>query len=221
MSTDSLKYLILILPIIIWQGCEVEQDEEPIRYGVWVNVNGDTTLCSGYPTNQQVRIVPSYELFNPFDTLYATGPNMADHVLGWYESPGEVRLSAEISGNGTITIVIMHYAAQGGELEGVDTLRVTLTDCPPTIYIPNSFTPNHDGLNDLWTPQGTNIFQFRFDVHNEEGELIYASAVGNDARWDGNVDGSAAPTGNYQYFVYYRDIHGNRHDQHGWFELLR
>ena len=36
-----------------------------------------------------------------------------------------------------------------------------------TFYTPSAFTPNNDGLNDTWSPQGTNI-----DTNNYE-EYIY------------------------------------------------
>lgn len=47
--------------------------------------------------------------------------------------------------------------------------------CPGTLYIPNSFTPDGDGLNDAWVIYGTNIEYFELSVWNRWGELFFWS----------------------------------------------
>jgi gliding motility-associated-like protein len=52
------------------------------------------------------------------------------------------------------------------------------------IYIPNSFSPNGDGLNDLFLIKGEGIGRFSIEVYNRWGELLYLSNDINNG-WDG------------------------------------
>lgn len=47
--------------------------------------------------------------------------------------------------------------------------------CPGYIYIPNAFTPDNDGLNDVWLVEGVNIRTFKLELWNRWGELIFTS----------------------------------------------
>ncbi len=79
-----------------------------------------------------------------------------------------------------------------------------------TLYIPNAFTPNEDGINDRFHISGINFPQdeFTFKLYDRWGTLIFASSVPS-FEWDGKVDGRYAPTGVYIYRIYYRDPSGN------------
>jgi gliding motility-associated-like protein len=57
-----------------------------------------------------------------------------------------------------------------------------------TIYIPNAFTPNSDGLNDGFKAEGVGIDQFSLQVFDRWGKLIFESDDINKA-WDGSVNG--------------------------------
>jgi gliding motility-associated-like protein len=79
----------------------------------------------------------------------------------------------------------------------------TLTD---QIYIPNAFTPNGDGKNDVLLVYGYTIQSLRFSVFNQWGEKIFESA--NQATgWNGNYNGKPQPSGVYMYVcqITYRD----------------
>lgn len=60
-----------------------------------------------------------------------------------------------------------------------------------TFYVPNAFTPNGDGLNDRFFPQGSkaDIGDIRLQVYNRWGQLIYEA----DEPWDGLVKGNTEP----------------------------
>jgi gliding motility-associated-like protein len=78
-------------------------------------------------------------------------------------------------------------------------------------FIPNSFTPNGDGLNDFFE---INNFKFekliRFEVYDKYGTQVY-SASHKDFKWDGTYpNGKPAPTGVYFYILeygHYNDLH--------------
>jgi gliding motility-associated-like protein len=71
---------------------------------------------------------------------------------------------------------------------------------PVNLYIPNAFTPNGDGLNDMFGAAGQGISEFSMQVFNRWGNLIFES---NDIRkqWDGTYKGEKAELGVYVYKV--------------------
>ena len=77
----------------------------------------------------------------------------------------------------------------------------------PVVYIPNSFTPNSDGLNDTWRPVGSYIESMVISVYNNWGGLVYKTDDMGFV-WDGTVGGLDAPTGVYIYFVEFVTIKG-------------
>jgi gliding motility-associated-like protein len=68
------------------------------------------------------------------------------------------------------------------------------------VYIPNTFTPNGDGLNDVFMPIGEGISSeyYHFMIFNRWGALVYQTQK-PDEGWDGSVSGLEAATGIYTY----------------------
>ncbi|MBC9931458.1 gliding motility-associated C-terminal domain-containing protein [Chitinophaga qingshengii] len=68
------------------------------------------------------------------------------------------------------------------------------------IFIPNLFSPNGDGANDVLYVYGTAIAQLEFRVYNQWGQLVFTS---KDQRqgWDGTMGGQKQPVGVYVYIV--------------------
>lgn len=69
---------------------------------------------------------------------------------------------------------------------------------PGHIYFPNAFTPDGDGWNETFGPNGHYIDRFEMQVFNRWGELLYSTSD-ISAPWDGTYGGSPAPTGVYVY----------------------
>lgn len=73
------------------------------------------------------------------------------------------------------------------------------------LYIPTAFTPNNDGLNDVfhWTSFGCT--QIGVIIYNRWGEMIHKS---NDLNgiWDGKINGNDCPEGVYVVYVEYRGL---------------
>lgn len=94
-------------------------------------------------------------------------------------------------------------------------------NCPTTLYIPNTFTPNNDGKNEEFMAYGTNIHSFKMDIYNRWGEKI--KTLPNIFKgWDGWLGDVKAPIGVYTYKVIYVDY--NTMDEHvvlGSFSLIR
>jgi gliding motility-associated-like protein len=69
------------------------------------------------------------------------------------------------------------------------------------INAPNTFTPNGDGVNDLWVIKNLNFYQdCVVEVYTPQGLMVYRSV--NYARpWDGTYNGKPLPTGTYYYVI--------------------
>jgi gliding motility-associated-like protein len=72
--------------------------------------------------------------------------------------------------------------------------------CPSTIHLPNGFTPNGDGVNDLFLPVGTNIATVELSIFDRWGRLIHRGRDA-DAFWDGTMDGAFVKDGVYVWKV--------------------
>lgn len=90
----------------------------------------------------------------------------------------------------------------------------------PAVYIPTSFTPNGDGVNDVYSVRGTYISEFQIEIYNRWGQLFYSSSTLNDS-WDGTINGIPVPTGAYVYLVRYKDVFGYDGFEYGTVTLYR
>ena len=66
------------------------------------------------------------------------------------------------------------------------------------IYIPNVFSPDGDGINDLFYAKGQNIGHLNLAVYNRWGQQVFSATTLGD-RWDGTYRGQACPMGAYVY----------------------
>ncbi|MES2760755.1 MAG: T9SS type B sorting domain-containing protein [Bacteroidota bacterium] len=69
-----------------------------------------------------------------------------------------------------------------------------------TMYIPNTFTPNNDKVNDVWYVKGTCLNAFNCLIYNRWGEKIRELKDINEG-WDGTYKGASVPDGVYVYLI--------------------
>ena len=70
------------------------------------------------------------------------------------------------------------------------------------LWVPNSFTPNNDGVNDLFKPVIIGSDYYELIISDRWGETVFTSFDINES-WDGNQDGKIAPIGVYKCEVIY------------------
>ncbi len=72
-----------------------------------------------------------------------------------------------------------------------------------TIFnVPNSFTPNADGINDTWKIDGMeNYPNSDIKVYDRNGKLVLSKITAGTFEWDGKFDSRALPTGSYWYII--------------------
>jgi gliding motility-associated-like protein len=85
-------------------------------------------------------------------------------------------------------------------------IRIVQGDCSPEVFLPNAFTPNGDGYNDVFGITLSDVVpDLQLSIFNRWGELIFTSSDGLPA-WDGTFSGQPAPQGVYTYQVTYRKL---------------
>ncbi|WP_417610682.1 gliding motility-associated C-terminal domain-containing protein [Owenweeksia hongkongensis] len=81
--------------------------------------------------------------------------------------------------------------------------EVNIVDCDCPLYVPNTFTPDGDGVNDEFLiGYDCQLTSFEIRIFNRWGEVIYESD-NSHLKWDGKVSGKHVPMGTYSYIIDY------------------
>lgn len=105
----------------------------------------------------------------------------------------------------------------------VDTLRrkVFVKD-EFAVHIPNAFTPNEDGLNDMFLFKGMGMKHYTAQVYNRWGALIHAwTDLDAVQGWNGFFNGKECKPDSYLYKIVVEDFHGAYHQYQGHVTLMR
>jgi gliding motility-associated-like protein len=180
-----------IYSVIIKQG-NCYTDTEQVLVVVYpiptVSVSGDQNIFIGEKSH-----------------LFATG----DNILYYHWSPAYdlscVDCASPVATPGKTTKYIVIVTGEGGcKAEGDITINVKCDNSH--VFIPNTFTPNGDGLNDRFYPSGTGISIIKsMIIYNRWGEKMYeADNIPLDAPqygWDGTYKGQALKPDVYVYMM--------------------
>lgn len=86
------------------------------------------------------------------------------------------------------------------------------------VYAPNVFTPNGDGINDVFNIKTRNLVQYELKVYKQL-TLVFSTTDSDDA-WDGEYNG-LIDEGSYQYVVRFTTALGEQVQGKGEFCLLK
>ncbi len=138
--------------------------------------------------NDVIELNNHSEYASSYQWLVATEPYNSENVTHQFEEPGKHKLN----------LVALN------ELECADTTYAFVNVLPDReVYIPNSFTPNGDGINDQWDiVLPSFIDEFDIYVYDRWGKLVWESHSPTQNSWDGMIDGKKASSGMYVYRVY-------------------
>ncbi|HQV74178.1 MAG TPA: gliding motility-associated C-terminal domain-containing protein [Flavobacteriales bacterium] len=121
----------------------------------------------------------------------AVGGSSAIDPLVKFNKEGEVQVTLQATlGCGVVTVE----------------RTIRLVDCTKecSVFIPNTFTPNNDQINDDWSWVGAcKPEDFSMEVFDRFGEVIFASKD-PELSWDGTFGGVSSQPGVYAYRVKYR-----------------
>ena len=161
----------------------------------------DTIAMMGAPHQMQGSGGTQY-LWTPTGAFNGTINNIFDpHALvTFYSNPQGVRFALEVRD-------------QFGCL-GRDSVFIQVYE-GPTYYMPNAFSPNGDGLNDIFRPVPVGIANTQwFRIFNRFGEMVFETNKWLKG-WDGKYKGQKQPMGVYIWVIKGEDKYGHAVEMKG------
>lgn len=138
----------------------------------------DTTICA----TDQFTIQP-LKLFNEY--LWSTGASANNITV---QTPGIYRLQVK----------------DNDQCVGQDSMSIIAKDCSTRFFVPNTFTPNNDGINDSFKPLiSGRISDYEFTVYNIYGQIVFNSRRINYG-WNGMYRNLPQNAGTYVWICRYK-----------------
>lgn len=136
----------------------------------------------------------------------------------YYRWPnGSTAPEFNVAGTGTYNVELETYCGD----RHTETITVNNGSCSNTVYIPNAFTPNNDGKNDVFGPAISGALQFyQMTVFNRWGQVVFKT---NDSQycWDGTYRGHPQKSEGFVYIISYRFRMEETKQIRGTFLLIR
>jgi gliding motility-associated-like protein len=171
------------------------------------------TINAAFTADTLNGIVPTTINFTDQSTGVNTfNWNFGDGNSSITQNPSNIYNSA---GTFTVTLIV-----SAGPCIDTATAIIIIED-GLTLEIPNVFTPNGDGKNDIFTIKSTGVKEISLQIFNRWGVKLYEFS-GPKAAWDGlNNVGQDVPSGTYFFFVKAKGYDGKEIDKHGTVNLFR
>jgi len=120
---------------------------------------------------------------------------------------------------GIYTITLTSTSADGKT--AVDSIRVEAFSNSSIVSNQRDFSPNDDGVNDIFAFQSKNIVNMSATIYDKKGNVVY-EYNGIDGKWDGkNKKGEKAQEGTYLYVISAVGADGKKYKQEGKINLTR
>ncbi len=165
--------------------------------------------------------IPATQTICLYDTAFIVLPNDVTNIT-WQPTGNSLLNNKTLLLYPQQTTVYTITAGRSLNCVTVKNTEVVIKNCPQTVFIPNSFTPNNDTRNDIFKPIISQPLAFyRFAIYNRYGQTIFETG-NQQLGWDGIFKGSRQPQGGYIYQCSYR-FAGNtvQKNANGYFILLR
>jgi gliding motility-associated-like protein len=118
----------------------------------------------------------------------------------------------------TYTVVIQRGPCIDTALVRVEVIEFGCFDTD--VFVPNTFTPNGDGINDIMYARGHKLAEVYFAIYNRWGEMVFET-TDIKTGWDGNYKGRPADVGVFGYYVKIKCINGGENFRKGNITLIR
>jgi gliding motility-associated-like protein len=138
-------------------------------------------------------------------------------------SSGATGLTHTVTGltaNQSVTLTVRAVAALACQSTTGNATGLTLYP-DVGLFVPNTFTPNGDGKNDVLKAYGNYLQKMNMKIFNQWGEKVYESNDVNGGGWDGNCRGQQQPVGVYVYVVIATMPDGRVINKKGTINLIR
>lgn len=185
------------------------------------NIQDDTSrsiVISGAPTADF-----SFTPTKPEENTPVTFVNQSTDAVSYHWDFGDGVASTETNPvhqyNKTGTYDVCLYATNQYGCEDTICQQVAAIVIP-LFDVPNAFSPNQDGMNDVLLVRGFGISRLNFKIFNRWGQLVFES---NDPSigWDGRFKGAVQPMDAYAYSIYIEFSDGTKANKNGSVTLLR
>jgi gliding motility-associated-like protein len=168
----------------------------------------DANGCTAGPVEYRIQVLhqPAASLGN--DTIMCAGDILYKSIFQpgvLYEwQDGSKYYDYEIKEAGIYWVIAFNAC-----FSTIDSVTVKFDDCSTCVHVPDAFTPNNDGINDIFKAEiGCYFTNYLFKVFNRWGQLLYITSDPNGG-WDGRNDGKAEEMGTYVWQLQYA---GSEHD---------
>jgi len=185
----------------------------------------DPIYTPTYPTNV-INIIP--QIINNGSLNPLTNKNDWQKIEGSFTaSGGECYLTIgnffKDDESDTVFVGGSNYSScgYGASYYFIDNVSVKLCSfLEPIIEIPNLFSPNNDGYNDIYYIHLDNVLNYDMNIYNRWGLQIKSLSI-HDSIWDGKYNGISLPEGVYFYTLNYKNLQGETFSVHGIIHLIR
>lgn len=199
--TDNVRYIVTIRDL---QGCP-----KPVKDTMILTVA--KIIADAGPRDTSVVLGQPLQLGATGSTNYSWTPTT------WLDDP-LISNPVALAQNDIEYVVKVSNAAGCFD---TDSIRVHVFKIKPDLYVPNAFTPNGDGNNDIFRPIPIGMKSIDiFMVYNRWGQMLY-SGTGNDAGWDGTFGGRPQETATYVWYAEGVDYLNNKLKRKGSVVLIR
>lgn len=167
-------------------------------------VNDNYIYVSDYPVADFTFFPPEPTNGRPIDF---TNESTGDHIVSYYWNFGDGSVSTSenpthsyhITSDETFNVL---FRVTNQYNCAHDTVKqITVVD-KYAFYVPNSFTPNNDGVNDVFLPRVTDVLKYHLMIYNRNGQCIFQS-IDPEESWDGTYNGEKCPAGTYTWMIEY------------------
>ena len=149
-----------------------------------------------------------------------TSANSTYEVIGWkpdmYFSNQTANTQSLIINDTTSIYYVIARSADGC----TDTASIKTAVDNKDFFIPNAFTPNNDGRNDLFKVYGSSVTAAEIKIYNQWGVMLYETKD-NQKGWDGTHKNNPQPVGLYVYVVKVRLSNEDTFIKKGTIRLIR
>ncbi len=153
-------------------------------------------------TSPEVKILPGDTLICEEDSLSIGVAFTPGTAYQW--STGATTPKITVRNAGVYTVTATNRCGQSS-----DTIEIQVKPCKVRVYIPNVFTPNGDGINDVFEVFLHNASFISMEIFDRWGNLVY-SASGGKEPWNGTDGKRPYPAGVYVYTFQYKDIFSSK-----------
>lgn len=162
------------------------------------------TLTTSVTTDRPLPLVKASKS-NDMDCVFSSVQLTAAGAKTYSWSPAAGLSNSSIANPVATPSATQLYVVSGTDsanCKGSDTLTVFVKGAAaPKSYIPNSFTPNGDGMNDCFRVRDFgNVKSTEIIIYNRYGNLVFKTNNNADC-WNGTYKGQAADAGNYVYYI--------------------